>query len=283
MERQSNAAPVIVRRKRVSAEDTHHGGAWKIAFADFATAMMAFFLVMWLVNATDDTTRRGLAKYFSPTIALNEASSGGDGAFGGHNVLSDEVLTAGGRADAMERAEGRLAGPDTMAGTSGAAPDAEPGVYDTLEELERRLRGRGGESTVAEQALRHIVTRITDEGLIVEIFDLPDQPLFHADTDEPQPVTEQIAGIVAEIFGIVDNGIALEGHLRSLPVVLADSPAWALSTARAQRMRALLEAEGLATGRMRRVTGHADRAPTTRDPAAVRNNRLELILLHDRA
>jgi chemotaxis protein MotB len=244
--------------------------------------MMAFFLVMWLVNATDDTTRRGLAKYFSPTILVNETSAGGDGVFGGHNVLSDEVLAVAGREDGIDRAEGRLAAPDTLDGTSGAAPDAEPGTYDTMEELERRLRGRGGESAVAELALRHIVTRITDEGLIVEVFDLPDQPLFTGDSMDPQPVLTEVARLVAEIFGLVENGIALEGHLRSLPVVLADSPVWDLSTARAQRMRQLLEAEGLSAARMRRVTGHADRQPATRNPAAVRNNRLELILLHDR-
>lgn len=282
MERRDNAATVIIRRRRVVGGDEHHGGAWKIAFADFATAMMAFFLVMWLVNATDDTTRRGLAKFFSPTVALKEASGGGDGAFGGHNVLSEDLLTERGSMDGAERSEGREAGPDTLGGTSGAAPDAEPGAFDTLEELERRLRGRGGESMVAEQALRHVVTRITDEGLIVEVFDLPDQPLFVGDGAEPTPVLEAIAGLVTEVFGLVDNGVALEGHLRSLPVVLADSPVWDLSTARAQRMRLMLEAQGIAAPRMRRVTGHADRRPATRNPAAVRNNRLELILLHDR-
>jgi chemotaxis protein MotB len=282
MERQSNAAPVIIKRRRGSQSEDHHGGAWKIAFADFATAMMAFFLVMWLINATDDATRRGLAKYFSPTIAPNESSAGGDGTFGGHNVLSEELLTAQGRQDGSAQAEGRLAGPDTLAGTSGAAPDAEPGTFDTLEELARRLRGRGGESTVSELALRHVITRVTDEGLIVEVFDLPDQPLFVGDGDEPMPVLPEVARLVAEVFGLVENGIALEGHLRALPLVLADSPVWDMSTARAQRMRELLEAEGLASERMRRVTGHADRQPATRNPAAVRNNRLELILLHDR-
>ena len=279
MDRQNSAAPVIIKRKKVVSGDGHHGGAWKIAFADFATAMMAFFLVMWLINSTDETMKRGLAAYFSPSIQLTKTTGGSDGAFGGHSVTSQETIAETARFDARLHAEGEFPA-DTQQGGA-QSPEDEGGTTDTLEEIQRMLRGLGGESVVAEQALRHIVTEVTDEGLIVEVFDLPDQPLFDAETDTPAEVLETVARLLAEVFGLVDNGIAVAGHLRTLPVVRADNPAWELSTARAQRMRLLLQGQGIDPGRAVRVTGHADRRPAARNPAAVRNNRLEVVLLRD--
>ena len=79
---QSNLAPVIIKRKKKVVGGGHHGGAWKVAYADFVTAMMAFFMMMWLLNATTEQQRQGLADYFSPTIPINRVSGGGDGSFG---------------------------------------------------------------------------------------------------------------------------------------------------------------------------------------------------------
>ena len=70
-------APIIIKRKKVIAGDGHHGGAWKVAYADFVTAMMAFFMLMWLLNATTEQQRKGIADYFSPTIPINRVSGGG--------------------------------------------------------------------------------------------------------------------------------------------------------------------------------------------------------------
>ncbi len=281
MERQNNAAPVIIKRKKGGGDDGHHGGAWKIAFADFATAMMAFFLVMWLVNATDETTRRGLAAYFSPSIQLNKTTGGGDGPFGGHNVNSREPMAESGRFDARLHAEGEFPSHSNDRAAAASAAEPEDGTSDTLEEVQRRLRGLGGESVVASEALRHIVTRVTDEGLVVEVFDLPGQPLFEEETDAPTEILGVIAGLLTDVFGRVENGVAVAGHLRTLPIVRAQNPAWELSTGRAQRMRLLLQEAGVQPVRFVRVTGHADRTPAARNPAAVRNNRLEIVLLRN--
>ena len=83
---QGNAAPVIIKRKKIVQGGGHHGGAWKVAYADFVTAMMAFFLLMWLLNATTEKQRKGIADYFNPTIPVNRVSGGGDGAFGGDST-----------------------------------------------------------------------------------------------------------------------------------------------------------------------------------------------------
>jgi chemotaxis protein MotB len=83
MDVRRNVPPVIIKRKKVVAEGGHHGGAWKVAYADFVTAMMAFFLLMWLLGATTEQQRKGIADYFNPTLPLDRVSGGGNGAFGG--------------------------------------------------------------------------------------------------------------------------------------------------------------------------------------------------------
>ena len=109
-----NAAPVIIKRKKIVQADGHHGGAWKVAYADFVTAMMAFFLLMWLLNATTEKQRKGIADYFSPTIAVSRVSGGGDGAFGGDSVFSEQRLAQNGTgASNLRPTEGRTARGET--------------------------------------------------------------------------------------------------------------------------------------------------------------------------
>ncbi|EAR53139.1 putative chemotaxis MotB protein [Oceanicola granulosus HTCC2516] len=260
-------APIIIKRKKITGGDGHHGGAWKVAYADFVTAMMAFFMLMWLLNATTEQQRKGIADYFSPTIPINRISGGGDGAFGGDNIFTDNTLAQSGT-------------------NPGATGDAVPGAtaeeaaqVAALEQIEEQLLGRGGESMIADEALQHIVTKLTDEGLVIEIFDLDGAPLFAPGTAEPEPVTVELAAVFARVLALVDNDVALAGHVRARPVVVADSRVWPLSTSRATRFRELLEASGQAPERIVRVTGHADRAPAVRNAVSLRNNRLEVVVL----
>ena len=88
---QSNAAPVIIKRKKVIAGGGHHGGAWKVAYADFVTAMMAFFMLMWLISATTEEQRKGIADYFNPTIFITQSALGGDGVFKGYSLRKQET------------------------------------------------------------------------------------------------------------------------------------------------------------------------------------------------
>ncbi|MGP3696728.1 flagellar motor protein MotB [Rhodobacter sp. NSM] len=271
---QSNAAPVVIKRKKVVQGGGHHGGAWKVAYADFVTAMMAFFMLMWLLNATTEKQRKGLADYFNPTIPMNRVSGGGEGAFGGDSVFHDQTMlqTGTGATDDRATIEVKARGEE---GETGEAAEEQA----RLVEVEKLLRARTGESMTMQRLLRHVVTRITDEGLVIEIFDLPDVPLFFGDTDEPEPVLPQIARLLAEILPITTNRIAVNGHVRSYPITLIRNPVWDVSAQRAQRMRGLLESSGLPGERMQRISGFADRKTVTPDPMAVRNNRLEVILL----
>ncbi|WP_458791983.1 OmpA/MotB family protein [Yoonia sp. MH D7] len=148
-----------------------------------------------------------------------------------------------------------------------------------MQDIEEVLLGIGGESALAEAALRHIVTRVTDEGLVIEVFDLPDASLFKDETAEPMPVTREIAALFARLFIAVENDVALTGHLRTRSILVLNNPIWDLSTDRAAMMRVMLEDGGLDPARIARITGTGDRMPVVTDATALRNNRLEIILL----
>lgn len=279
MSAQANAAPVIIKRKKVVGGGGHHGGAWKVAYADFVTAMMAFFMLMWLLNATTEQQRKGIADYFSPTIPINRVSGGGNGAFGGDSIFSEQTLPKMGTgATADHAAKERNARGATGTTSEEGAEDAEQLQF---EQLDAMMMGRGGETMVMENSLRHIVTRITDEGLVIELFELDGIPLFVEDTEEPTQLLADLAAVIAETARTVTNKIAVGGHVRANPVVQINSPVWELSAARASTMRELLQDVGIVPERIQRVTGHADRSPVVANPMARRNNRIEVILLRD--
>lgn len=252
MDKADGGVPATIIIKRITAGEAagHHGGAWKVAYADFVTAMMAFFLLMWLLNATTEDQRRGLADYFNPTIVRSPGA--GDGVEPGVRVGIEEFL------------------PDT----------AKPGSFEErARQLQDRLNGIGAELMEMQNLLRHVVTRMTDEGLVIELGDLTDQPLFLDTTAQPAPVTRDLVEIVADVLGRLNNEIAISGHVQAFPEMLASSPVWALSDARAHTIRNLLEEAGLDPRRVQRVTGYADRRGRTQNPMDIENNRIEVILL----
>ena len=275
------AAPVIIKRKKVVGGGGHHGGAWKVAYADFVTAMMAFFLLMWLLNATTEKQRKGIADYFNPTIPINRISGGGEGAFGGDSVFSeDQIAQTGTGASGQAPTEERQARGDQ--GTKKEDNKDEQAEFEKLaKEIEKALMGVGGESMVSEQLARHILTKVTDEGLIVEFFDLENEPLFAPDTATAEPILSEIAGMLTRVFGLAKNGVAINGHIRSYPSMLRENPVWDLSMSRAQAMRALMEGAGFDPRRIQRISGFADRKQAVDSPMSARNNRLELILLRN--
>lgn len=278
MSAQSNVAPIIIKKKKVSGGDGHHGGAWKVAYADFVTAMMAFFMLMWLLNATTEKQRKGLADYFSPSIPLSRVSGGGNGAFQGDSMFTEEIKpqTGTGATDInpmdAQKAQGE----------TGVESDEERLEQDTrFHAIEEQLSGRGGESMISTAMARHIVTRVTDEGLIIELFATEDQPLFQEGQAEPTVLFRDLVRMIARVSQSVSSNVAIGGHIRSHPVVLANNPVWELSHARADNTRKLLESGGVAAGRIHRVTGYADRELAVTNPMAARNNRIEIILLRE--
>lgn len=269
--------PIIIKKKKVISGGGHHGGAWKVAYADFVTAMMAFFMLMWLLNATTESQRKGLADYFSPTIPIARISGGGDGAFGGESPFSEEILSQDGTgATSLRPTEGRQA-----LGLEGTSHDAEEEEI-SLAQIQEALAGDGGDSVLSDLARPHIETRLTDEGLVIEVFSRPGQPIFNSDTGMPQPWLVELAVSMASLFGAVTNGVAVEAHIAAEPLVRTTESGWQRTTERAQIIRALLEGGGLHGQRVSRVTGHSDREPAVVPPISPRNDRVEVILLRER-
>ena len=242
---------IIIKRSTGGGEHAHHGGAWKVAYADFVTAMMAFFLLMWLLNATTEKQRSGLADYFNPTVVQQPGASG-DGVEAGVRHAVRQDLT-----DAQRAAE----------------------FDDIARQIQSQLTGTGAESMQMTNILRHVVTRMTDEGLVIELGDLTDAPLFVDDTAQPHPALKELTAIVARVLAHTRNDLAISGHVRSFPEILKSSPVWALSDARAHTVRNLLERGGLPDQRVQRVSGYADRKNRSGNPMDAANNRIEVILL----
>lgn len=271
-------APIIIKRKKSAGDHGHHGGAWKVAYADFVTAMMAFFMLMWLLNATTEKQRKGLADYFSPSIAVSRVSGGGEGMFGGDSMQGESSMIRTGTGASESRAT------ESNASRGATGHEAEGGTEASdaaMEAVEEALMARAGES-LDDGIMRHVTLEVTDEGLAVEVFSLPGRPLFErgpGGTERPSETLEDIVDVLAGGFATVRNPVAVAGHVAARPVPLRRDPAWEVSHARADSVRRLLEGAGLGAGRAARVTGHADRDPAVSDAMAVRNDRIEVILL----
>ncbi|MBT52648.1 MAG: chemotaxis protein MotB [Mameliella sp.] len=271
----SNVAPVIIKRKKIIAADGHHGGAWKVAYADFVTAMMAFFMLMWLLNATTEKQRKGIADYFSPTIAMARVSGGGSGALGGDSVFAENTLPRVGTGATSLRPQAERTKDDAFDSKDPSKGGPETEEFKQVEEL---LMGRGGESMVADELLEHIVTEVTDEGLVIEFFETSQARLFD-DFAQPTPLLEDLALVLARASDVVTNSVAIEAHTTGYPVVLADNPAWKVSRDRAEVFRELVIDRGLDAQRVRRVTAYADRDPKAENAMDPRNSRIEVIFL----
>lgn len=268
-----NVAPVIVKRKKIIVAGGHHGGAWKVAYADFVTAMMAFFMLMWLLNATTEKQRKGIADYFSPTAPISRLSSGSDGMFMGESVFAADVLPRMGvGASSLQNTNGEASNASTRAQEQQAAQDS------VFREVEDVLLGLSGESMLEDRWLRHVVTRVTDEGLVLEFHDTEDDPLF-VSSAQPSATLHEIAYAVHEASKLLGNEVAIEGHVATVPVVRVEDPAWDWSAQRAKAFTDLLSAYGFPPKRVRRLTAHGDREPVVENSMSARNNRIEVIFL----
>ena len=256
MQRSDNVRPVIIKRKRVVAGDGHHGGAWKVAYADFVTAMMAFFLMLWLLGSVEEEQRKGLADYFSETLAIESSSAGSDSILWGEALSSVDSVT------------------DQIATRERYRADLE-----ALELIVESLETLVATDEFLGDAFAHVAIRMTDEGLLIEIFDLDGRPLFENDSAEPRPVLRTITTVLVDAFQTVINPVAVTAHSRSFPTVFLENPVWRMTLERAEMTKQLLEQAGLHDTRMHRVTGNADRVPAVTPATAARNNRLELVLL----
>lgn len=292
-------APVIIKKVVKGGGDGHHGGAWKVAYADFVTAMMAFFLLMWLLNATTEKQRKGLADYFDPSIPLSRMSSGGNAMLNGDSVMVPE-RKAGSQATEIGRGSGapESTGDGTGMDGAGSNPDDEIAADDARTEIakaeeamaaalaaeEAELEAiadgiRAAIATAGGTAGDHFLLRMTPEGLVIEIVDTGTEPLFGSGSARPSTELVRLIELIAPVLGVVTNGLAVVGHTDAAPFNRGGADNWTLSTDRANAARRLLRGAGLPEERIARVTGRAATEPLSDDPTSPENRRIALTLL----
>ena len=305
----SEALRPIIRK--IIVEDGHggaHGGAWKIALADMMTAMMAFFLLMWLLGASNEDKRKSVAEYFRPAshsqIVFGELA-GSNGLFGGTSIIDPDGFPFSAKQTGMlERLTPQSqGGPAADNGSSkednnkeGPAEDAPTGQgggkdgkggkqgedQENFDKIEKDLKKKLSENKQLQRLQEQVsITRDTD-GLRIEVVDKADFAMFNLGTSD---MTGRAATLIREVANSVKgmpNKIAIRGHTDSLGFG-ADSMRnnWTLSTERADSTRQIMQGAGISTNRFSRIEGVADTAPhVPSNPADPRNRRVSITVLN---
>lgn len=270
--------PIIVKKIVAAEHGGAHGGAWKVAYADFVTAMMAFFLLLWILGATTEKQRKGIADYFAPTLVeLREKSAGSNGPLGGDSVVAKDNYP--------HKA--------TQTGTKGITipKDATGGMREGAAAIRSRDRARFQaikealiKKISSDPALRRLKNsvRFTDtrEGLRIDLVDQADFAMFALATSTLLPEARELMAEVAKVIGAVPNNVIVRGHTDALPYAAGRTTNnWTLSTARAEATRQALAQSGVASARFSRIEGVAEREPfIPSDAYDPRNRRMSITL-----
>ncbi|MBV9418562.1 MAG: OmpA family protein [Alphaproteobacteria bacterium] len=284
---------IVIKKIKKGGHGGHHGGAWKVAYADFVTAMMAFFLLMWLINTTTPEQKRGIADYFAPQ-SIAETFSGAGGVLGG-KVMGEDSAKAGGAASVFQKnspTSPATTKPSTQNGVShGGATSAD------ATGAEGSASSQDGEFAHAAEAIhqaiqdnpdiamlsKQVLIENTPQGLRIQLVDQDGRPMFQQGTSEPMPYTKRLLAEIGRIVDRLPNRVSISGHTEAAAF---EGPGgmtnWELSSARANAARALLTAGGLNQDRIYEVAGKASSEPLLpEDPNASANRRLSIVLLRE--
>lgn len=256
----SNQPPIIVKKVIMEAHAAHHGGAWKVAYADFVTAMMAFFLLLWLLGATDEEQRKGLADYFAPTlIEMRLKTAGSDGLFGGDSLSDQDSYPH----EASQTGTLSMTIPRDATGTQNDKGKKSTSTKKMdAKEFEKKLLEQLKKDPQKLDLLKNIRFTDTEEGLRIELIDEADFSMFALATDALNPKAKILLGEVVQILNTVDNLLVIRGHTDSLPYASGKNMNnWLLSSARAEATRKELVHQGVLNTRMARIEGVADTEP----------------------
>ena len=269
--------PIIVKKIIVEGHGGHHGGAWKVAYADFVTAMMAFFLLMWLLGATTEKQRKGLADYFTPTLVqMKENSAGSNGMFGGDSMMAkDNFPTTGGQGNLAITIPRDATGTKEQGGKATRAADRQK--FESIKkDLETRMAKQAGMAKLRKN-VRFTETR---EGLRIDLIDEADFAMFAMGTDRLVPQARALIGEVAHVLQTMPNPLIVRGHTDGLPYTSGRTMNnWTLSSSRAETTRRALADSGIGNDRFARIEGVADREPFIKGNAYdPRNRRMSIIL-----
>ncbi|GBL47486.1 flagellar motor rotation protein MotB [Sulfuriferula multivorans] len=270
--------PIIVKRIKKSGGG-HHGGAWKIAYADFVTAMMAFFLLMWLLGSTTKGELQGIAEYFQTPLKV--AMSGGSG-----SGDSSSVIKGGGKD--LTKQVGQINRGDNPAqkktyDLKSAQADLERIEASRLKALKGRIEAAIDANPTLKQFKKQLLIDITTEGLRIQIVDEKNRPMFALSKAKLEPYTKEILHDIGQTLNDVPNKISLSGHTDATPYSGGGSgySNWELSADRANASRRELVAGGMDEGKILRVVGLASAVPIDRnDPFNPINRRISIIVMN---
>ena len=295
---------VIIKRIKKGGHGGHHGGAWKVAYADFVTAMMAFFLLMWLINTTTPEQKRGIADYFAPQ-AISQTTNGAGGVLAG-TVLGKDGPRAGGvqslytnnSPSSPNTPSQAKSAQDRSGGATNAQGQAPASQLTSDQHMERALPSSkdGAFESAAEsirQALqdmpdiadlsRQVMVDQTPDGLRIQLVDQDGRPMFAPGTAQPMPYTRKMLEAVAKIIDRLPNRISISGHTDGQPFTAPDGTTnWELSAARANAARAIITSAGVNADRIYEIAGKAGSEPLLpEDPNASANRRISILLQNE--
>ena len=287
--------PIIIKKIKKGGGAGHHGGAWKVAYADFVTAMMAFFLLMWLINTTSPQQKRGIADYFAPA-SVSQSTSGSGGILAG-TALGDAGVKSNGSASVIEN----------------LAPEAPPNADNSGQNSNRV--GASNLDTASEQALKaelqareeaslqsaaeslkqamqdmpelaelskQVMIDQTPEGLRIQLIDQEGRPMFDPGLAKPNDRAKILLRAVAKIAQRLPNRITISGHTSANADGTKSGGDWALSGGRADASRQIMQDGGIDPDRIYQVSGKAASDPLfPDDPTLPGNRRIAIVLLRE--
>ena len=301
---EKNVAPIIIKRIKKGGHG-HHGGAWKVAYADFVTAMMAFFLLLWLLQATTEEQKLGIAEYFAPT-SVSRNTSGSGGIMGGRSFTKEGARPSDqspigvmiqipanppdwdNTGDPTENTATDQTGPGGA--TEGTPQEADDSALEAFLQKREEEQFAAAENSLRQAIdnvpeLRNLVNNLvideTEEGLRIQIVDEAGESMFASGSSTMYDHTKKLMALIVDVIKQMPQQIAVKGHTDSVPYSNANGYSnWELSTDRANSSRRALVEAGLPPERISSVVGRADQEHLDKDnPNSPRNRRISVILL----
>lgn len=269
--------PIIIKKIKKGGHG-HHGGAWKLAYADFVTAMMAFFLLMWLLGSTDETTRKGIASFFSDPYQVSMA--------GGKSAAERTSLIEAGGEDLVSSEDGQMRMGETQDESTPEAQEkkAEEIEKQKLEALKEKIQDKLNETPELNEFKDQIKLEITSEGLRIMIIDDQKRPMFKLASAQTEQHVRVILRALAPAINELPNRVSLNGHTDGLPFPANQKgyTNWELSSDRANAARYELIEGGLEERKVLRVIGLSSSIPysSETDPLDPVNRRISIIVMN---
>ncbi|MBB34916.1 MAG: motility protein MotB [Hirschia sp.] len=292
-----NKRPIIIKKVKKVAGG-HHGGAWKVAYADFVTAMMAFFLLMWLINTTSPDQKRGIADYFAPA-SVSKSNQGAGGMLGGTSFQKDGSRHGGTNRPMPESqqsqskrrtSESNKSESETKATASDAEDISQSSMNKALamreqaefDRAEQSLRQAMMDMPDLAELSKHLIIDQTPEGMRIQLVDQEGRAMFAQASAQPLPRTEKLLAAVSEVIMRLPNRVSISGHTDTRPSGIEDYSNWDLSSERANAARKILSKSGLDADRIYQVSGKAGSEPLyADDPDLPGNRRISIVLLRE--